>query len=83
MGCQPELDCVGAVPPVVSVLSVGLAIGKYFHNFLQCGLPPWKPVQTELAKPPSLALSYDEWEKLCVSPSSWRAQLRGRGWLLA
>ena len=37
-GINQGYNCIGADPQVAEVLSVGLAIGKYVHNFLQCRL---------------------------------------------
>lgn len=38
MGINQGINCIGADPQVAYVLSLGFAIGKYVHNFLQCGL---------------------------------------------
>ena len=37
-GINQGYNCIGADPQVAYVLPLGLAIGKYVHNFLQCGL---------------------------------------------
>ena len=37
-GINQGYNCIGADLQVAEVLSVGLAIGKYVHNFLQCRL---------------------------------------------
>ena len=38
MGHQPQLDRIGAVPPLFLCFPLGLAIGKYIHKFHQCDL---------------------------------------------
>lgn len=80
-GINQGYNCIGADPQVAYVLSVGLAIGKYVHNFLQCSLQQGYAIaanrlaqQRSLERGVCIHTPQFQFPMLCVSLYPWRAQ---------